>query len=182
MLTGKTVCFTGHRPQNLPFGDDERREEGAALKQQLRETIERLVSDENAIHFISGMALGIDLICAELVLELKKKYPAVTLECALPCKGQTKGWNKSDKARYSRILEGCDKMILLQPEYTGDCMMKRNKYMVDNADIVLAVWNGKPSGTGSTIRYADRQEKKVIRINPDQRCEPLICGSSFTDS
>lgn len=38
--------------------------------------------------------------------------------------------------------------------------------MVDNADYVLAVWNGSHSGTGSTVNYAIRQGKPVIAINP----------------
>lgn len=45
-------------------------------------------------------------------------------------------------------------------------MMKRNRYMVDASQVILAVWNGKPSGTGNTIRYAQEQGKTVIVIDP----------------
>ena len=49
---------------------------------------------------------------------------------------------------------------------TSDCMDKRNRYMVDHADYILAVWNGCPSGTGNTVRYAHKKGKTVIVINP----------------
>jgi uncharacterized phage-like protein YoqJ len=60
----------------------------------------------------------------------------------------------------------CDKETLLQQRYTPDCMHKRNRYMVDQADYIIAVWNGKPSGTGKTVQYAQQQGKPVRVINP----------------
>ena len=38
--------------------------------------------------------------------------------------------------------------------------------MVDHADYILAIWNGCPSGTGNTVRYAHRKGKSIIVINP----------------
>jgi len=112
------------------------------------------------------MALGIDQICAEVVLELKARHPEITLECAFPCETQAVRWSESQRERYYRIAEQCDKETMLQHHYDKDCMQKRNRYMVDSSDIIIAVWNGKPSGTGNTIRYAQEQEKTVIVIDP----------------
>ena len=67
---------------------------------------------------------------------------------------------------YYNIAAKCDKETMLQREYTPDCMENRNRYMVDHADYLLAVWNGSPSGTGKTVRYAHQQGKPVIIINP----------------
>ena len=60
----------------------------------------------------------------------------------------------------------CDKETMLQRQYTRDCMKKRNQYMVDCAEIVLAVWNGEPSGTGQAVWYAKEKGKLVWRIDP----------------
>ena len=76
----KTCCFTGHRPQSLPFGFNENDARCAALKKALREQIIHLSEKENVTHFISGMAIGIDMYAAEIVLDLKKSYPGITLE------------------------------------------------------------------------------------------------------
>ena len=45
-------------------------------------------------------------------------------------------------------------------------MQDRNKYMVDNSDYVIAVWNGTGSGTGSAVKYALSKDKFVICIDP----------------
>ena len=38
--------------------------------------------------------------------------------------------------------------------------------MVDNSDYIIAVWDGKPSGTGNTVNYAQQKNKKILIINP----------------
>ena len=45
-------------------------------------------------------------------------------------------------------------------------MNGRNKYMVEQSDVVIAVWNGKPSGTGNTVKMAKLSGKKIRVVNP----------------
>ena len=161
-----TCCFTGHRPQSLPFRLNEKDERCVALSAKLKSEIERFYEDKNITHFISGMALGIDQICAELVLELKEQHLNITLECAIPCEEQAVNWTEPQRDRYFGIIECCDKETMLQHHYDEDCMMKRNCYMVDASQVILAVWNGKPSGTANTVKYAQEQGKTVIVIDP----------------
>ena len=101
------------------------------------------------------------------MLELKEKYPQITLECAIPYERQAVRWPEARRNRYFSIAEHCDKETMLQTHYTQDCLWKRNQYMVDHADIVLAVWNGSPSGTGQTVWYARETGKPVWIIRPD---------------
>lgn len=162
----KSCAFTGHRPQNLPFGFREDDERCAALKEILKNQIVSLITDESVTHFISGMALGVDMYAAEIVLELKKTYPGITLESAIPCETQAAKWNVAMRERYYGIAAQCDKETLLQTHYTPDCMDKRNRYMVDHADYIIAVWDGKPSGTGKTVMYAQSKGKVIIKVNP----------------
>ena len=84
----KTCAFTGHRPQHLPFGMNENDERCVRLKEILKEEIINLIEAENVTHFITGMALGVDLYAAEIVLDLKARYPSITLESAIPCETQ----------------------------------------------------------------------------------------------
>lgn len=39
--------------------------------------------------------------------------------------------------------------------------------MVEQSDVVIAVWNGKPSGIGNTIRFTKENGCKVRIINPE---------------
>lgn len=81
----KTCAFTGHRPQRLPFGFDEEDRRCIRIKQALSKQIAHAVEKNGISKFISGMAQGIDLWAAEIVLELKEQYPQILLEAALPC-------------------------------------------------------------------------------------------------
>lgn len=160
----KTCCFTGHRPQKLGYGENSIQCD--ELKGRLEELIKNLIEKEGVTHFISGVALGVDTYAANIVLNLKAQYPGITLECAIPCETQAVKWNERDRDTYYDLLAKCDKETLLQQNYTSDCMQKRNEYMVDNSDYVIAVWNGKPSGTGNTVKYAEKKNKIVILVNP----------------
>ena len=156
----KTCAFTGHRPQNLPFGFNEEDERCIDLKKNLREQIINLIENEGVTHFISGMAIGVDMYAAEIVLGLKASYPGITLESAIPCESQAAKWSEALRDRYF------DKETLIQTHYSPDCMDKRNRYMVNQADVLIAVWDGSPSGTGKTVRYAHQQGKSVTVIDP----------------
>ncbi|UEB79357.1 DUF1273 domain-containing protein [Clostridium sp. M62/1] len=162
----KTCAFTGHRPQNLPFGFNEEDECCINLKKTLREQIINLIENEGVTHFISGMAIGVDMYAAEIVLDLKARYPNITLESAIPCETQAVKWSMAQRERYYDIAARCDKETMLQSRYSPDCMDKRNRYMADHADVLIAVWDGSPSGTGKTVRYAHQQGKSVTVIDP----------------
>lgn len=158
-------CFTGHRPQSLPWGFHEEDPRCLHLKHQLQKEILRAIQEEEIRHFLSGMALGFDIWAAEAVLQLQSAYP-VTLECVLPCREQSAKWNRAARQRYQNILCRCNAVTLLQEAYTPDCFQRRNQYMVDHSHLVIALWNGRPSGTGNTVSYASAQGKPVWILRP----------------
>ena len=51
-------------------------------------------------------------------------------------------------------------------EYKPWLMQKRNEYMVNLSDKIIAVWNGSKSGTQNCIKYATKLGKEIIRIEP----------------
>ena len=86
-------------------------------------------------------------MCPYTCLQSGVNNADIKLEAAVPCQTQVAAWNVKNKERHDRILSLCDKITVLQEGYTADCMQKRNKYMVDSSDYIIAVWNGKPSET-----------------------------------
>ncbi len=164
----QACCFTGHRPQNLPWGFEETDPRCVALKRELSRVIRYLIVKREVTHFLTGMALGVDTWAAELVLWYRGRYPErrVVLEAVLPCGDQTGKWRSADRERHKAILARCDLVNTLQERYSPGCMERRNRYMVDHAGYVVAVWNGRPSGTGETIGYAKRLGKTVIVLAP----------------
>lgn len=158
----KTCCCTGHRPQNLPWGFTS---EGKAYDKYFNELTFKILHliNDGYTHFISGMALGVDMDFAEVVLWYRdKKELPITLECAIPCPEQIKKWQQSDIDRYHSILSRANKQTLVSATYTKNCMLTRNRYMVDHSDCVLAVWNGeKHGGTWYTMEYAATTGKQL---------------------
>lgn len=140
-----TCCFTGHRPDKLPWGTDEQDVRCMRLKQQIADALEQAYS-AGMRHFISGMARGTDLYFAQAVLELRQRHSDVTLEAARPCQTQADSWPAPERAQYDQILEQCDYETLVQHQYDRGCMQRRNRYMVDRSALVLSVYNGVPKG------------------------------------
>ena len=165
MAEGLTCCFTGHRPQNLRLLPGSAAE--TKLKNRISGEILRLITERGVRRFISGMALGVDTFAAQIVLKLRDIYPEITLECAVPCRGQDKRWRREDRAVYADILSRADRVTVLQETYTPFCMQLRDAYMVENADIVLAVWNGSGGGTAYTVNCAKKRGKTVVVIPPE---------------
>lgn len=159
------ICFTGYRPFKLPFAMSEKDSCYNLFVQKSRQLIQSQI-ELGYTYFISGMAQGTDMLFAEIVLELKKTYPHVMLECALPFKGQTSKWSDEIKERYKNILNSCDKVTVICNSYSKSCFLKRNKYMVDSCDKVIAVYDGKKGGTRFTIDYARKKGKQVMVIDP----------------
>lgn len=83
----KVCAFTGHRPKSFSWKYDESASDCILLKEILAEQI-RALAERGVTDFLSGMAQGADLWCSKIVLDLKKKNPALMLHCILPCKGQ----------------------------------------------------------------------------------------------
>lgn len=153
----RTCFFTGHR--RLPDG---RKED---IKTCVAENIERLITEYNVRDFISGGALGFDTIAAEIVVEMKKKYPHIRLLMYLPCYGQSNKWDKNSKYRYRMILSHADEVIYVtQSEYSDGCMQLRNMRMVKDAFFCIAFCLVKSSGTGATLRHAGSVSAHIINI------------------
>jgi uncharacterized phage-like protein YoqJ len=163
----KALTFTGHRPQKL-FGFDFQSEGNLKMLMKLRALIIRYIEKRGVHTFISGMALGIDMWSARIILSLKEKYPHLRLVCAIPCAEQFAKWSESDTIAYHEILEQADEVYYVSTElYTAWCMTDRNKWMVDNAHFVLAVWNGDENGgTWQTVKYAKKRQRPILQLHP----------------
>ena len=102
-----TCCFTGHRPDKLPWRDDEWDPRCLALKERLAAALEEAY-DKGMRHFICGMARGADFYFCEAALALRDRRSGVTVEAALPCEEQAARWKERDRNRYFRLVAQCD--------------------------------------------------------------------------
>ena len=160
-----SCCFTGHRANKLPWGSNEEDPRCKALKQRLWDVMETAY-EEGYRHFICGMAQGCDLYFCELALQLREKYGDVSVEAAIPCPSQADGWSRAERYRWQRLVDQCDVETVVQDHYTPDCMLRRNRYMVDHASLLIAVYDGQNGGTRRTMEYAMRRGLDIVDIAP----------------
>ena len=76
-----------------------------------------------------------------------------------------------DRVRRQRLLAACDYETMVQERYGPGCMMRRNRYMVDHAAMVIAVYDGQTGGTQRTVEYALRRCLPVVLVPPVEESE-----------
>lgn len=163
-----TCCFTGHRTERLPWGDDENDPRCLDLKERLDAALVRAY-DQGYRHFVCGMARGADLYFCRAVLALRQSRPDLTLEAAIPFQGQADRWPEQDRRQWETLLSQCDFETVVQHHYSAGCLSRRNRYMVDKSSLLLAVYDGQPSGgTLYTLLYAQRSgtRTELLPVTP----------------
>ena len=158
-------CFSGYRPEKLPWGTKENDPRCVKLKEKIRSEVDRLYNT-GVRHFICGMARGSDTYFCEAVIDARANYRDITIEAAIPCETQASSWSEADRSRYFSLIAQCDRETYVSRKYTHDCMIRRNKYMVDCSGVLLSVFDGRFGGTMQTITYASRSGLLIIEIEP----------------
>lgn len=164
----KTLCFTGHRPGGLPFGENTLSPRFLLFQTKLLQLIDDKIKDGYDT-FLTGCAMGADLIAADAVLKWRlTTYPDLRLICVEPFPDYAARWTGYWREKYERVTNSADEVISTGEVYTPACYDVRNRYMVDNSQALIAIYNGSETGgTYNTIRYAMKcgREITVIDVN-----------------
>ena len=162
----RACAFTGHRPQKPPWRDDETAPGCVTLKEALATQVAMLIENRYT-EFLSGMAPGVDMWAAQIILDLRENNPALRLHCVLPCTAQSAKWSAELRKQYRAILEQADSIIFVNRADKKNCMLERDRFLVSYASVVLAVYNGeRRGGTAATVRYARKLGRELIVIDP----------------
>ena len=151
-------CFTGHRPDKLPIGEEQ-------LCRLLDGAIAQAVQD-GFTTFISGMAPGVDICAAELVLKRRALDPRLKLICALPFRDFGLHWRDGWTPRFQAVLQQADLVRCVGNGFSYGAYQRRNQWMVDHCARVIAVYNGQSGGTQNTIDYARRRQVPCVLLEP----------------
>ena len=156
----ESCCFSGHRPEKLPWREDESDPRCLELKTRIAAALDRAY-DKGYRNFLCGMARGCDWYFCEQVIQLRKRRAGVYLEAAIPYPEHGNGWSEENRRRYQTLLAACDEQFMVSTHYHRGCLQKRDRYIVDHASLLIAAFNGQPGGTQYTMRYAIRQGIEV---------------------
>lgn len=153
----RRACFTGHRPEKLTRSE-------TVIRKDLEIQIRQAVSDGLKV-FITGMARGVDIWAAQIVLKLRDAGYPVKLMCACPYDSFETGWSQDWQRQYREILTAADFVKYICGGYSRACFQIRNEWMVNHAARVIAVFNGEKSGTKNTIEYAAKVDVPIVCID-----------------
>ena len=176
----KTACFTGRRPKYL-FGYND---DSSYLKLTIYTyKVIKDAYDKGYRNFITGGAQGFDQLAFRAVNALKKEHPNENIKniLYLPCKSQSDKWGKDGlfgSDNYKKMLNMADKIRYISDEYTNTCLMDRNKAMIDDSSLVIALYDDKnwdndkrvrsTSGTLNALNYAKNKHRQINQISFDE--------------
>jgi uncharacterized phage-like protein YoqJ len=147
------IAATGHRLGKL-----------GGYGQEIQDRLEKLamagLKKYGATKVISGMAIGWDFAIAKAALKLE-----LPLIAAVPFKGQECRWNAQTQLAYRELLEkACEVIVVSEGGFSGAAMQKRNEYMVDRCEMLLALFSGEAGGTANCLEYAKKQKTRTIDL------------------
>lgn len=144
----------------------------------LENLFEKILTDSiYSFSVLSPLAEGTDRIAAEEVLKLKKssKLEKTSLKVILPLSEEEYIDDFKDsesKEEFKNLLQKASSIKYL--DFNGfreEAYYQTGIYTVDNSDILIAVWNGKPAagkgGTADVVRYARDRDKWIFIINSE---------------
>ena len=176
----KTICFTGRRPKDLfgYYNYDAYKE----IQDVLSPILETHYTANGVRNAISGGAQGFDQLAFWTVHTFSKKHPDMKNTVYIPFYGQDGRWTENGlfgRNEYRRMLSLADEVKYVRDMLpNGDrynipaLLIKRNEAMVDDADIVIALypfdmdWKTMSGGTANCMRYAHRNHKPIQQIDP----------------
>jgi hypothetical protein len=150
------IAISGHR--GLP-------EETAVLVDRaIREALAEYVPDVSGL---SCLADGADQIFARALLDV-----GGALEVTVPAKEYRDGLPSECHAAYDELLGRAVRVLRLDfVESTSQSHMTASARMLDDADVLFAVWDGQPArgygGTADVVAEARRREVPVRVIWPE---------------
>lgn len=162
--TDYIIAFTGHRPTKIGGYDPNNPLRSAIIKDLTSEIRAAQIVHPN-LKLISGGALGIDQDVANIAITYK-----IPFILACPCYNMDSKWPVSSQKEFRRIADAAEEVVYVHNgPYNGPgCLQKRNEWMVDHCDELIAVWDGSTGGTHNCVKYAAGERVKIYRIDPNK--------------
>lgn len=166
-----TCAIISHRPTRFKFKYNENNTGCKRLKKRLHDQFIFLY-EQGVRRFLIGGSLGVDIWSGEILLKLKEQpeYSDIELVLVLPHQGHDSRWDQRNKTRLAFLLAHCGEHVTVGTQASAESHYKRNRYMADHSDCLLAVYDNVRtvrSGTGQTVQYAEKMGRPIILIHPD---------------
>ena len=155
-------CFSGHRSVHY---DMDFSHMGSVMQAVLKKALHSAIDDGYRV-FYGGLAQGFDIIAAEMVVKEKRARGdgALRLVSVAPFRGQEMKWGRRWRARHDQVLKASDEIIVLNDSFVRGCYHERNRFLVDNAQLLIGFYSGRSGGTMHTFEYAREKGIGIVNI------------------
>lgn len=151
------ICctFAGHR--NVPF---------LALRPEVKRAVEEILRlDDQEFIFYSGGSGTFDGLCETAVRDAKRAHPELDIRLKLVLPYMTNQLN-TEKDFYETMYDDVIIPVELLGVHPKAAHKKRNRWMVDKASYVIAYLQYDYGGAYDTVRYASKNGKNIIMLQP----------------
>jgi len=148
-----TVCtFAGHREVYQ-----------ANIAEKLDEAISKIMSEDDCFRFLVGGMGDFDGMCSSAVRRAKRNYPdkQISLELVLPY--LTRELNEN-KQFYETSYDDVIIPIELADVHYKSAINRRNRWMVEKSDWMVAFVYRDFGGAYTTLRYAEKKGLQIINL------------------
>lgn len=134
----------------------------AEIKELVKVQIRKNIANEEDITCLLGGKGDFDEICAGVCKELKQEYRAIVLVYVTPYITLPEQNKIKEMIKYGIYDESVYPPIEKTPKRFA--ISKRNEWMIENSDLIIAYVNHTYGGAYKTLQVAKRNKKKVINI------------------
>lgn len=165
---GLSSCaVVGYKPTQFKFKYNESHIECKRINNRLCEQIV-LLHGQGIHKFYIGGSLGVDIWAGEIILRLSElpEFADLEIGLVLSFEGHDSRWDKRSQKRMDHLRRHSRSVTILgSPDWpSAECYRKCNKYIIDQSDFLLAVYNPESPVRGSTATMVKLAQKKGIPI------------------
>ena len=148
----KVCTFAGHREVYQ-----------ANISEMLDEAISKIINTDDNFRFLVGGMGEFDGMCSSAVRRAKRKYPnkEIRLELVLPYLTHELNENK---LYYETSFDDVVIPIELAGVHYKSAITKRNRWMVEQSDWLIAFIYRDFGGAYTTLRYAEKKGLQIINL------------------
>ncbi|HEX8216072.1 MAG TPA: hypothetical protein VF577_01290 [Allosphingosinicella sp.] len=170
---GLAVAIVGHRSNRI---EDETR-----VEERLREILQLVgapLVERRRLRLVSALAEGADRLAAAAALD-----GGLVLEAVLPFPPEEYARDfagEESRAEFYRLIGGADSVLVLdgKPDARELAYEAVGRALLDNCDMLIAVWDGKPGrgrgGTREVIEEAVERQLPIVLVRPDGASSALL--------
>ena len=148
-----TVAFFGHRYLENIF----------EIERRLEEQIRLLINEHEYVDFLVGRNGEFDQLVSSTVRRTKRVYRDDNSSLVLMLPYATAEYLNNQES-YEDCYDEVEVSFAASNAYPKAAIQLRNREMVDRANLILCCIDHKSGGAYKTIRYAEKQGKKVINL------------------